>query len=457
MSADEDTTMQLGERPGNDVTLATSRDSQLPGTSTSASTANVNAVPAAATGADIYKVFVRSKKRGRSPGKVTGKGNTIPQVPPISTQNRFGALDNDQGSSQEADQATRPVAPEKPTPMYIRNDAHIANIPVMMSNLSVVNFDIKILKRGLEAKLQLYSVDDYRKVQDAFTSLKIPYYTYQLKSERSLKVAMKGLHPNMATDDIKKELIERGYQARQVYAVKNFRGEKTGIFTIDLDPNYEANGSGSHHPIYDLKRFMHLVVSVEEPRKIKEPVRCFNCQEFGHIRSRCGLRTICATCSQSHKTEECLVDRANASLRKCNNCSGNHATSWKGCVVYKEFLEKMNPRQRREYRIARNNVAQQAVAQQVVTQQVVAPQIPSGTQNTTQRQRVSYANTINGGRAGGNNAQQSSDPIMNIILMMQTNINAMQANFNEMLKKQNTMEQSIKSLSDALNNFLKRK
>lgn len=459
----------LGTTTGPQVPLAPSKEAQRPvGGSPSTASGDRDTAALPATGADIYKKFVRVPKRKRSPGaQLPGRDRTQQLPQPVPTQNRFGPLADDKREGHTAGSSSRTDAPEKPTPMYIRGNTHIGNIPKTMALLSIAKYDIKILKRGLEAKLQLFSVDDYRKAQDSFMSNEIPYYTYQLKSERSLRVAIKGLHPMMDCGAIKDELVALGFKPRNVAATKNYQRENTGVFIIDLDPEYEKTGNVSHHPIYDLKRFMHLVVSVEEPRKNKEPVRCYNCNEFGHTRLRCSLLTICTFCAENHKTEQCTKDRNNASMRKCNNCGGNHAANWKGCGVYKEFMGKMNPKQNREFRIRKNNQRQEVrAAQENFTVHVnrsvppVPPSVPPGFPPHTQR--PSYARVAAGSRHTENYTRnslpqaRSNEEVMQLIFMMQSNISAMLNSISDMQKRQNSMEDSIRSLSDALNKFLTR-
>ncbi|XP_050706454.1 proline-rich protein 36-like [Eriocheir sinensis] len=41
----------------------------------------------------------------------------------------------------------------------------------------------------------------------------------------------------------------------------------------------------------------------------KEPLRCYNCQQFGHHRARCSRPPVCGICSASHDTERCLSKR----------------------------------------------------------------------------------------------------------------------------------------------------
>ena len=73
---------------------------------------------------------------------------------------------------------------------------------------------------------------------------------------------------------------------------------------------------------------------------IPKPLRCLNCQLYGHNTQNCRGKTICAKCSLNHKTESCTIpsfqsdSQSDATLFKCRNCNENHASGYKGCSAY---------------------------------------------------------------------------------------------------------------------------
>ena len=65
-----------------------------------------------------------------------------------------------------------------------------------------------------------------------------------------------------------------------------------------------------------------------------------NCQEFGHTKSYCKLRSVCVVSSSPTQCEA-----AKQGLKKSGNCGGNHSTNYRGCPVYKELLKRLKHKQ----------------------------------------------------------------------------------------------------------------
>lgn len=402
------------------------------------------------SGADIYKYFriVKTVKRKASPEKDVRRKVAKTPAPPVPLSNRYEVLDNSKEpltTSQEA-----PMRSEKPTPLFVRGSENVTKIVKEISEIGISKFNMKILKNGQEGKLQLNDVADYRKVQARFLERKIPYFTFQLKSERSLRVALKGLHPDTSHDEVKIELENKGFEIRNVSKVKTRRGESTGVFMVDVEPGNERNQGP--HEIYKLKRLMHLVVRVEEPYKKKVPIRCHNCQEYSHVKARCTLPAICAICAERHETKNCTKNVKDPSVRKCNNCGEQHAASWQGCGVYKEFRERMNPRQvqnargGRTPRGARNNTRNVQPVQSV---------------QSGRRDSRSYADMVRNvpstsssyeipKQPGITKIPESDSDFIKLLIMMQEDMRKFHSQVAEIIRRQSVLEKSVDQLTRLL-------
>ena len=65
---------------------------------------------------------------------------------------------------------------------------------------------------------------------------------------------------------------------------------------------------------------------------IPNPIRCFNCQKFGHFRSNCKQEEVCPNCGQ--KKHGPGIECPNASV--CVNCSGRHSANSKECPRWQQ-------------------------------------------------------------------------------------------------------------------------
>lgn len=393
------------------------------------------------SGADVYSTVLR-KKRKRSPTKVKKTAakvikQKVEHTNATTTKNRFSIfnLDNNSKPNEEKEK----VIHEKPTPFHIRGEKNTEQIRKWMCDLQVIDYDIKILFRGHEAKLQVKTIEDYRKIQNFFEQNNVPNYTYQLKSARSIRAVIKGLDPRIESDEIKEALNDLKFTPRNVFKVKNKNGNQSSVILIELEPTTE---SAKTHPIFELKRLLNMVITVEEPKKNNQPKQCFNCQEYGHTKNRCFLAPICAICSDKHLTNQCDKDKSDKSAKLCNNCGENHTANWKGCKVYQVLLERLNPKQRREQRTA-NNIQRNKFN---TTNQFRDPNVIKGT---------TYANVVSG---KVNNAESVNvNDLVKLMFAMQTNMQALQLNISEMITKQNMLENSILAINETLNKISKRK
>jgi len=49
--------------------------------------------------------------------------------------------------------------------------------------------------------------------------------------------------------------------------------------------------------------------SPKSPHKRNGPVQCTNCQEYGHTRAYCSLRTVCVACGDFHNSANCFANK----------------------------------------------------------------------------------------------------------------------------------------------------
>jgi hypothetical protein len=78
--------------------------------------------------------------------------------------------------------------------------------------------------------------------------------------------------------------------------------------------------------------FRHYRVS----KSISRPLRCFNCQRYGHVASVCRSQRRCCRCGSSDELhpKKCITPPS------CCNCSGEHPANHRDCPDYTKRLKR---------------------------------------------------------------------------------------------------------------------
>ena len=157
-------------------------------------------------------------------------------------------------------------------------------------------------------------------------------------------MVLKGIESSVETNEIKEALEELGFRTKSVVNIFNRDKVPQPMFRIELEPDNNKLKKSESHPIYSIQYLIHRKITVEEPHKRNRPVQCSNCQEFGHTRAYCTLRTVCVAGGDLHHSSQC--DSIEKGLgKKCGNCGGNHTANYRGCPVYKELLKRLRAKQ----------------------------------------------------------------------------------------------------------------
>ncbi|KAL1139637.1 hypothetical protein AAG570_006615 [Ranatra chinensis] len=182
--------------------------------------------------------------------------------------------------------------------------------------------------------------DGYRAVVRYLAGNKFSYHTYQLQSERSYRVVMRGLNHRAPVGRIRTDIENQGHQVRGITNVLDSRTKRPlPLFFIDLEP------AANNADIFDVSRVFFSEVRIEEPYRWRSAVQCTRCQEYQHTKGYCNRPPRCVRCGGGHESSTCLKTRETPAT--CALCGGDHPANYKGCQVYKELQERSRPGQPR--------------------------------------------------------------------------------------------------------------
>ena len=141
---------------------------------------------------------------------------------------------------------------------------------------------------------------------------------------------------------------------------------------------------------------------------IPPPIRCYNCNKFGHTSTYCTTKVRCPKCGGNHPYQQCK-----STDKKCPNCGESHNAAYKGCIQYKEAKYIT------EYKIKNNTTYTQAKKEIQKQNSHSSPtptyaQILKGTLTTTQLNNEEKS-TLNTPPQTKTTASTSETDIINVI------------------------------------------
>lgn len=377
-----------------------------------------------------YFSVVNSNKRKRDNKNVANNKQNFA----IPTKNRFGSLANENDIEPKK---------SKPPPIYVRDRS--TNIANSIKQIAKKEYYLVDLKKGAlnETKIQVTDETDYTTITQWLDNQQKEYYSFQMKSEKGIRIVIKGIDHTVSTDDIKKDLEEQGFSPNWVHNILNRYKQPQPMFKVELKLDNKLQ-KGQPHPIYDVKYILNRKIKIEEPYKRKGPVQCLNCQEFGHTRRYCKLKTACVICGANHNSENCeMKEKPNAKC--CSNCGQPHTANYRGCPVYTAINRKSNqqtqnvtPNQNPNHNPAINKPA-------LLTSPNNCPPTSQNNSNTP-----TYANVLKSNpnvQYSQNNNYTENNPNDNLIQMMMMLMNSIQQMTSSMQQMQELQRQQMAILT----------
>lgn len=348
------------------------------------------------TGMERYITFKRKlSPQNSTKGSRTKINRSNPTNETPNNTNRFEILaDNCDELPPEAAESDKKKP--KPPPIYIREKSSSALVNKIIELIGKDNFHIIPLIRGNihETKVQIKTEENYRVLSKYLNDSKRNFYTYQLKSSKGLQVVLKGIESDVTPAEIIQALKEKGFTAKTVINILNRNRKPQPLFRVELEPETKPLNKNEVHPIYKLQFLLHRRITVEEPHKRTGPVQCTNCQEFGHTKSYCTLRSVCVACGELHESATCTSNKDNPNEKRCGNCGGNHTANYRGCPVYKELKSRIHQR----VTSARSqNAPSKFILSKTNPEVFFSTAVRSSFGSATNTKKVTYANALKSG------------------------------------------------------------
>nr|CAD7203885.1 unnamed protein product [Timema douglasi] len=160
-------------------------------------------------------------------------------------------------------------------------------------------------------KIHTTKKQDYDLTQHLLKDFKQELYTYTLPKDKSVKLVIKGLPHNIATDDLEQELKEMGFPVTDVRLFTRKSTADNTTQTVTLIPTFQVTleKSSDTSTIYQIK-------SIDHTRN--------NAQ--------------CVKCLRQHITKDC-PKKDTTTLARCVNCMGSHTANYTKFPVYVQLLE----------------------------------------------------------------------------------------------------------------------
>lgn len=241
-------------------------------------------------------------------------------------------------TEKQADDGSKP----KPTPpinvLNIKTFQEVQELlkPLLIKECKITSFNNDVWR------ISNLSPEHYRKLTEQLNEKNFHWYTYENANERPIKVMARGIHPTCPTEEIKQELLEKGFQIENVVnIIKKERKVTDNTVTKRGLPLFMLTFKKQQkiEDVYKITAILHMRVKIEPVRKTNNKIaQCKKCQGYNHTQKYCGREPRCVKCAGKHETSSCTLQRENPP--KCVNCQGDHPASYRGCEVARE-LQKL--------------------------------------------------------------------------------------------------------------------
>ncbi|XP_071502058.1 uncharacterized protein [Diadema antillarum] len=169
---------------------------------------------------------------------------------------------------------------------------------------------------------------DKKQMKKALEMSELAGVSVKVERIQSKVVGSKGVI-HRVDEQITEEELQELLKDQGVMQVKRFKKRVEGV----LGP------TPSVLLFFDTQQMPASITFLYQTYRVHEYVapltRCFQCQQFGHVKSQCRGKIRCVRCGDNHHFEECQTK----DNPKCFRCKENHSAAYQGCIYYKEAKE----------------------------------------------------------------------------------------------------------------------
>ncbi|GFV34998.1 probable RNA-directed DNA polymerase from transposon X-element [Trichonephila clavipes] len=158
-----------------------------------------------------------------------------------------------------------------------------------------------------------------------------------LKSERPLKLILKGPPTSTELEAVKKEIESEGFKIHKISRLTKFQSKAPMPLIYIQLINYLSADS-----IYNYVDMFGTRVAFEpyDGSRNRRPNQYWRCQGFFHSSEVCHLPMKCLKCAGPHQAKDCTLHFEDP--LKCANCGGEHAANWRLCPCFPKSKKAPN-------------------------------------------------------------------------------------------------------------------
>lgn len=300
---------------------------------------------------DQYQIVIHDKQTKSLQAKVTANNQSI--IP--STSN----------SQEDISDTTHAIAAKitnttnNELALFIRGKytsivSLIQTKPVSFRNGFNKNFgvpnDLAIHYRSDCIKITSFNQEQYDKIYQATSmhGVEIEVTLPRIRTEYSKDTANIVAYSNMAEKPIHKVVIHRVNTDIDERDIEHETGATSAI-RITRKDNNTSNRIPTQTVILAYISTPPSTVNIgflqyKTEVYIPNPMRCNNCQHFGHTTNKCKTNTIiCSYCTKNHAYQDCTTRQQNLPPI-CRNCGGAHSAAFNQCPTFLQVKDALTVR-----------------------------------------------------------------------------------------------------------------